>query len=249
MGKLSALAASDRKILAYGPSGSGKTTLLGHLIRLTCGPSGEGAYIMNFDPEYNLAPLKRMGLLGVDYQQFGKGTYDQLLTKTVEFHKTPPKLLAVENGGRFYDMIIHQISAGAGRPEIPAIQDYKLAQDRTISRLEDLIKVKCPLYVSFHEQVEKDEAVTGRILGRLLITGRQIPDLIPPMFNTFLHFSPKASAGGTSKPAFRVFSCSDGMFHASDKFDQLLPVEENFENITKRLLGMDVPTPKEVLKT
>jgi hypothetical protein len=243
MTEIGALGPQQRKVLAYGPSMSGKTTFLGHIIKLHCGDTGEGAYICNFDTEYNLAPVARMGLTKVQYDQYTQQSYDTWLTKVVTFldeRRRPfsPKVFAIENGARAYDSVLYQICSSAGRAETPQIQDYRLAQDRMIARLLEVLKIPCLVYVSFHDQTEKDEASTGRILGKLLVTGRQLPDLIPPMFNTFLHFSPKAVQGGGAKPAFRIFTASDGIFGAGDKFDALPAVEEDFDDAARLLLGM-----------
>lgn len=208
-------------ILGYGPSGSGKT----HFISTVPGKK----YVMNFEQDniVTLATIKDSGTTTFDDIK----SYDDLLEKMLALSKVNPyDFIALDGGRAIYQLIMDGIIKGTGR-EMPQIQDYGLAGDRFKKVLRQFNTLKCDTYVTFHEQIEKDELL-GRTLGRLLIPGKFLPDEIPPLYNLCFHFVNKPSKD--DKPVRRIHTAPTPMFPtAGDKFNALDMEEEADFSIIK----------------
>lgn len=213
-------------ILAYGVSGVGKTFFIKSIMRaLNKTKPGTKGYIFNFE-DNNLWPLadyEQPGL--IEYDDY-KG-YDPILQKIVSFKRFSPDnfpygVVIIDGGNTMHRIVMEHVLL-LGKRELPQIQDYGLAQERMVQRVKDLLSLPCHIYFTFHEQLEKDE-LTGKTSGRILVPGAKLPDMIPPLFNMWLHFDMTTTKGGIPK---RVVRCMpDPTFGASDKFGALLPVEE-----------------------
>jgi hypothetical protein len=223
----------------------GKTRFVTTLRKVYTGP----CYIFNFDTEENLTPIVLSPGMGeVEYDQFDhEAGYDQLIKKIVELKKAasesyrtdgkpfPWDLIVLENGNNLHKITMDTILRLAGRVDSDGarIQDWGLAADRVKKRLKEIIDLPCPVYVTFHQQIEKEE-IYGRAVGRILIPGKFLPDEIPPMFNMFLHFIADSKAGKTE---YKVQCGSDPLWPAGDKTGSLDTFEEPDFSIMAAKIG------------
>jgi hypothetical protein len=237
MPKVSDLLAERHKpnILGYGPSMCGKTRFITTLRKVYKGP----CYIFNFDPQDNLTPIiLAPGMGDVEYDQYDVSNgYDLLVRKIIELRKAsaeasreggkpfPYDLICVENVNVMHKTTIETLLTLAGRADTDGarIQDWGLAADRVKKRLKEIVDLPCPIYVTAHQQLEKDE-IYGRTVGRILIPGKFLPDEIPPMFNLFLHFITTTKSGGV--PEYKIQCASDPLWPAGDKTASLEAFEE-----------------------
>jgi hypothetical protein len=243
MPKVSDLLAERHKpnILGYGPSMCGKTRFITTLRKVYKGP----CYIFNFDPEDNLTPIiLTPGMGDIEYDQYDHPSgYEALVKKIIEFRKLsaeasrtdgkpfPYDLICVENVNILHSTTMQCLLTLAGRVDTDGarIQDWGLAADRVKKRLKEILDLPCPVYVTAHQQLEKDE-IYGRTVGRILIPGKFLPDEIPPMFNLLLHFITTPKSGGG--PEYKIQCASDPLWPAGDKTGSLLAFEEpDFEKM------------------
>lgn len=237
MPKVSDLLAERHKpnILGYGPSMSGKTRFITTLRKVYKGP----CYLFNFDPVDNLTPIiLAPGMGDIEYDQYDHSRgYEQMVKKIIELRKLsseasrtdgkpfPYDLIVVENGNGLHRVTMECLLTLAGRVDTDGarIQDWGLASTRVKARLQEILELPCPVYVTFHQQIEKDE-IYGRATGRILIPGKFLPDEIPPMFNLLLHFVTTTKAGGI--PEYKIQCASDPLWPAGDKTGSLDAIEE-----------------------
>jgi hypothetical protein len=237
MAKVSDLLEARHKpnILGYGPSMCGKTRFLISLRKVYKGP----CYIFNFDPEDNLTPITLApGMGDVEYDQYDTlDGYENLVKKIIEFRKLssestreggkpfPYDLICLENLNIMHKVTIDALLRLAGRSDIEGarIQDWGLAASRVKARVKEILDLPCPVYMTAHQQLEKDE-IYGRTVGRILIPGKFLPDELPPMFNLQLHFITTTKSGGA--PEYKVQCASDPLWAAGDKTGSLEPIEE-----------------------
>lgn len=245
-------------ILGYGPSMCGKTRFVTTLRKVYKGP----CYIFNFDPEDNLTPIKLSpGMGDIEYDQYDHPSgYDQLVRKIIELKKLaaesgrkdgkpfPYDLIVVENVNVLHSTTMQCLLTLAGRADTDGarIQDWGLAADRVKKRLKEIIDLPCPIYVTAHQQLEKDE-IYGRTVGRILIPGKFLPDEIPPMFNMFLHFITTTKSGGA--PEYKIQCSSDPLWPAGDKTGSLDPFEEpDFSKMAVKI-GAKLDTARKIAAT
>jgi len=233
MAVLSDMTSSKFNILAYGQPMCGKTRFIGTMIKALSKLNSTGksrCYIFNCDTEDNLLPLRLIFpdlASSIEYDQYEGATgYEALLKKIVALRKECPyDLVVLENGGQFHRMIFDYIMKVNGRSDSDGarIQDWGLASERVKVRLKEILSLQACVYVTFHQQIEKDE-IFGRATGKLLIPGKFLPDEVPPMFNMFLHFMVSAKVGG--EPDYWIQCATDNLWPAGDKTDSLLFREE-----------------------
>ena len=209
--KVSELETPHAKILGYGVSGAGKTRFGGTMP----GPR----YWFNFE-ENNIVTLKQNGF-EADYDNYDN--YTAILSKIISLKKSCPyNTVVVDNGYGFYKVMMDHILK-LGSREVPQIQDYGLAQDRTRSLFKELLHLPAHVLIIFHEQIEKDET-QGKVMGRILIQGKNFPDELPGMFNMFLRFV--VVPVKDSEPARKIQTTPSLLFPAGDKYGALAPLEE-----------------------
>lgn len=222
-------------ILGYGPPMCGKTRFIISLRKVYKGP----CYIFNFDTEDNLTPITLApGMGDIEYDQYDTDDgYENLVKKIVEFRKLaseaakkdgkpfPYELIVLENINIMHKVTMEKLLSLAGRADVDGarIQDWGLASERVKKRLKEIIDLPATVYVTAHQQIERDE-IYGRANGRILIPGKFLPDEIPPMFNLFLHFVTTTKSGGA--PEYKVQCASDPLWPAGDKTGSLEPTEE-----------------------
>lgn len=210
-------AAKKLTILGYGDAMCGKTSFIKGLRKVFKGP----CYIFNYDMEDNLLPLlSDPASQDIEYDQYDndKG-YDALVRKIVELRKACPyKVLVLENLNRLYKHTFDKVMQLANRTESDGsrLQEWGNTNKKVFDRVKEILDIDGPecIYITTHQCMDKDET-TGKIVGQILIPGRQLPEEIPPMFNLNLHFvlqqvPPKA-------PEYYVFTKSDGTWKAGDK--------------------------------
>jgi len=250
MATLSDMTSSKFNILAYGQPMSGKTRFIGTILRALSKLHSTGksrAYIFNCDTEDNLLPLRLLFpdiASQIDYDQYtGPEGYEAMLKKVVALRKDCPyDLVVVENGGQFHRMIFDYIMKVNGRTDADGarIQDWGLASERVKVRLKEILALQACVYVTFHQQIEKDE-IFGRATGKLLVPGKFLPDEVPPMFNMFLHFMVSAKVGG--EPDYWIQCATDNLWPAGDKtaalnFRESPDFEAMLAKITKAKEGL-----------
>ncbi len=204
-------------ILGYGEAMSGKTTLIKSIRRVFSGP----CYIFNFDMEDNLFPLiSDPASADIEYDQYdnAKG-YDNLVRKIVELKRACPyKVVVLENLNRMYKHTFDQVMVLANRTEEQGsrLQEWGNTNKKVYDRLKEILDLDGPecIYVTTHQFLDKDET-SGKMVGQILIPGRQLPEEIPPMFNLNLHFS--LVQVPTKAPEHWVFTKNDGTWKAGDK--------------------------------
>ena len=218
------------RILGYGESGSGKSRFGASMTSVF---GANKTLVENFDPEHNLLPYITAGLSEINFNQF-KGVaeeYDVLLTEILRLKRFaakpdefPYNLIIIENGAGMHSVVMRNVLKLTNRADVDwaRIQDWGISAERLKERIKDFFGLPCHLYVTFHSQVEKDEA-QGKILGRILVPGRLLPDEIPPMFNMFLHFKTRAVQNGVE---YKIYTASDNLFPAGDKTGALDYIEE-----------------------
>ena len=230
------------RMLLYGDSGTGKTTLLMQARKVF-----DRIFVLNFDPQSNLTMIAAQHGIksGVSFLQFDESVdspgqrWDGFIDAMVRLHNraTPehqPDLVIIENGGEFHKLCLNYSlalrtnrQASAGKTAVwtnPTKEDYGAAHARFYQNIRELHTMNCHTAVTFHQQIEKDE-VTGVILGRLLIEGKNTPEKTPGMFNMHLHTSTQPGAIG-AKPSYIVETVKQGLFQASDKSGALAPIEK-----------------------
>lgn len=225
-------------ILGYGQSGAGKTSFIKTMTKVF---KEERIYIMNFDPKHNLMPLILGGLRGIQFDQYGDMDYAKVLSRIVELKNLAKKpdfpydMIVIENGAGFHKCVLSAITSAANRPENPQIQDWGMAAERTKQRFKEILELPCHKYFTFHEQLEKDE-IQGKVIGRILVSGKFLPDEIPPLFNMFLHFVAEVKPGTTELPK-RVVHCAPTLIYpGGDKTGALNFVEDpNFDNMWSKV--------------
>lgn len=220
-------------ILGYGAPMAGKTRFIASMLRTLKKTLGRDpkAYVFNFDTRDNLLPIAREADIvnWVDFDQYNLADatgYDAMLKKIVALRKECPyDLIVVENGGQMHRAIFDYIMKINGRSDADGarIQDWGLAGERLKVRLKEILELPAMIYVTFHQQMEKEE-IYGRAVGRLLVPGKSLPDEVPPMFNLFLHFVITTKAGG--EPDYWVQCAGDNLWPAGDKTDCLAFREE-----------------------
>ena len=237
MPKVSDLLAERHKpnILGYGPSMAGKTRFITTIRKVYKGP----CYILNFDAQDNLTPIVLApGMGDVEYDQYDTSDgYQKLVNKIVELRKAaaedgkeggkpfPWDLIVVENLNVMHQVTIQTLLGLASRSDTDGarIQDWGIAATRVKARIKEILDLPCPVYMTAHQQIEKDE-IYGRATGRILIPGKFLPDEIPPMFNLQLHFITTPKVGG--EPEYKIQCKSDPLWPAGDKTGSLDAIEE-----------------------
>ena len=213
------------KVLGYGDSGAGKTTF-GVSMAKTFGE--EKSYIMNFEPEYNLLPYMTAGLTKVAFDNYKIGQYDAMLKKIVDLKRMTPfpyDFVHVDGGNSMHKLILADILSRNNRSDSDGarIQDWGLAAERMKSRINEILELPCWVYMTFHEQLEKDE-LSGKVKGKILVSGKFLPDEIPALFNMFFHFIVKPVAG--KMPVRMIATAPDFTYPAGDKTGALSFEEE-----------------------
>lgn len=254
MSKLNEVTLEKLNILAYGPPMAGKSRFWATILRALQKKLGRmpTAYCFNFDTRDNLLPVLREGPEfgdNIDFDQYnmevgGLSGYDRLVKKIVELRKSCPyDLVVVENGGQLHKSIMDYIMKINNRSDSDGarIQDWGLAGERLKVRLKEILELPAMNYVTFHQQIEKDE-IYGRATGRLLCPGKSLPDEVPPMYNLFLHFCTSTKSGGG--PDYYVQCAGDNLWPAGDKTKSLEFKEEPdftkmWDKINKTRLEME----------
>lgn len=204
-------------ILGYGEAMSGKTTFIKSLLKVFKGP----VYIFNYDMEDNLLPLMSdPACADIEYDQYdnSKG-YDNLVRKIVELRRACPyKILVLENLNRFYKHSFDYVMALANRTEEQGsrLQEWGNTNKKVFDRVKEILDIDGPecIYITTHQFLDKDET-SGKLVGQILIPGRQLPEEIPPMFNLNLHFT--LVQVPTKAPEHYVYTKNDGTWKAGDK--------------------------------
>lgn len=247
MQTIGSVARPKLRILGYGESGSGKSTFGASMVNVF---GASRTLIENFDPEHNLLPYITAGHKDVNFNQF-KGLpeeYDVLLQEIVRLKRLafkpeefPYDLIIVENGAGMHQVVMKNILKLANRTDLDGarIQDWGIASERFKERIKDFFTLPCNIYITFHQQTDKDELL-GKIVGKILIPGQKLPDEIPPLFNMFLHFASKAVQGKVER---KVYTAMDNLFPAGDKTGALDYIEEPdfkklWDKINKKLSGI-----------
>lgn len=247
MPKVSDLLAERHKanILGYGPSMSGKTRFVTTIRKVYKGP----CYIFNFDAQDNLTPIiLAPGMGDIEFDQYDTSNgYEKLVTKIVELRKHaaeeartggkpfPYDLVVVENLNIMHQVTLQTLLGLAGRSDTDGarIQDWGVASTRVKARIKEILDLPCPVYMTAHQQIEKDE-IYGRATGKILIPGKFLPDEIPPMFNLQLHFITTPKVGG--EPEYKIQCKSDPLWPAGDKTGSLNAVEDpDFEKMAAKI--------------
>lgn len=232
-------------ILGYGAAMSGKTRFIISMRKVFRGP----CYIFNFDMEDNLLPLLNDPAMGdVEYDQYNneKG-YDNIVTKIVQFKRSCPYgLIVLENLNVMYRVLMEHTLRIAQRVDTDGarIQDWGLTNKRLLDRLKEVLELPCPIYATSHEQREKEEA-SGRFVGSLLIPSKELPAMVPAMFNVNLRFYSIQNPG--TAPEYWVQCAGDGTFVAGDKTGTLAFREKpDFVEMAKKMgpqYFQDAPKP------
>ncbi len=239
-------------ILGYGDAMSGKTTFIKSIRKVFKGP----AYIFNYDMEDNLLPL--MGdpaSNDIEYDQYdnSKG-YDNLVRKIVELRRSCPyKVIVLENLNRMYKHTFDQVMVLANRTEEQGsrLQEWGNTNKKVFDRVKEILDIDGPecIYITTHQCLDKDE-MSGKIVGQILIPGRQLPEEIPPMFNLNLHFS--LVQVPTKAPEYYVYTKHDGTWKAGDKtgtldFREKADFVELWKKIGPRFRAVATPAAAPVL--
>lgn len=229
MPKISELTSPYVRACIYGPSGSGKTRFPG---------TAKGSkYWFNFE-ENNIVTLLANGV-EADYDNYDdkpdskSSGYTRIIAKIVDLKKDCPyNVVVVDTGMGFYKAHFDHIMK-LNNLEVARIQDWGLTGERVKNDLKEILRLPAHVFVIFHEQLEKDETF-GRVMGRIAIPGKYLPDEIPGMFNMFLHFKVQAQAG--KEPKRVVATTPDSLFPACDKYGALDPIEEpDFNKIWEKI--------------
>jgi hypothetical protein len=234
---------SKLNILGYGQPMAGKTRFIATILRSLRKQLGREprCYIFNFDSRDNLLPVAKCPDVAgwVEFDQYNTPDttgYDSLVRKIVALKKQCDyDLVCVENGGQMHRAIFDYIMKINGRTDADGarIQDWGLAGERLKVRLKEILELPAMTYVTFHQQIEKEE-IYGRAVGRLLVPGKSLPDEIPPMFNLFLHFVITTRSGG--EPDYWVQCAGDNLWPAGDKTGSLSFREEpDFERMWEKI--------------
>lgn len=250
MAQLKELRLTKLNILGYGQPMAGKTRFMRSMIstlRKILGREPK-VYIFNFDTRDNLLPIATdpKSVDCIEYDQYNdpdKG-YDNLVKKIVALKKSCEyDLIVVENGGQMHRCIFDYVMKINGRSDSDGarIQDWGLVGERLKVRLKEILELPAMVYVTFHQQLEKDE-IFGRAFGRLLVPGKSLPEEVPPMFNLFLHFVTATKAGG--EPEYWIQTAGDNLWPAGDKTDALdfkeaPDFEKMWEKINKTKLALE----------
>jgi len=204
-------------ILGYGEAMSGKTSFIKGIRQVFKGP----CYIFNYDMEDNLLPLiNDPASRDIEYDQYDneKG-YDALVRKIVELRRACPyKVIVLENINRLYKHTFDKVMTLANRTEEQGsrLQEWGNTNKKVFDRIKEILDLDGPecIYITTHQYIEKDDT-TGKLVGNILIPGRQLPEEIPPMFNLNLHFTLQQVP--TKGPEYYVFTKSDGTWKGGDK--------------------------------
>lgn len=213
-------------ILGYGAPMQGKTRFINSLRKVYNGP----CYVFNYDLEDNLMPLMTDAKSdSIEYDQYDTfGGYDALVKKIVALKRECPyDLIVLENINRLYRNTMDKVLQLAGRTESDGarIQDWGNVNKKVFDRLKELLSIDGPrcIYVTAHQALEKDET-TGRWAGQILIPSKELPEMVPAMFNLQLRFCSKAAPG--KDPVYYIQCAGDGTWNAGDKTGALSFQEE-----------------------
>lgn len=238
MPKVSEIETPFARGLLYGVSGSWKTA--------TAGTMPGRKYWFNYDQD-NIISLKARGI-EAEYDNYdNRDGYIQFLSKLMQLKKLAEKkefpydVGIVDTGQGLYRSFLQHITRLGNREEKPQIQDWGLAQDRMRDALKELMRLPWHFFCIFHEQMEKDE-ISGRVIGRILLAGRNFPEEVPAMFNMFLRFV--VTAQKDKEETVKVSTTPTTIWPASQKFgNALLPIEEPdlaliWDKVTKHMAGI-----------
>lgn len=223
--------------LIYGPSQSGKTRYLGTHPKL---------YVFNFEGK-NIITMTYAGQ-DAEYDDFT--SYEQVLAKIVELKKTcgssarpmpdaPYQTIGLDSITRMYDVVMEAVLRLSGR-EVPQIQDWGLAHERTKLIIKALRELPCHLVVTALQGYDKDEA-TGVMVGGISMPGKMMSE-IPPLFNFFGRMIVEPGKGAEGRPRYWLSTTPTTIFPAGDKTGRLDPREyPDFTNIWEKITKVNLP--------